>query len=60
MLKEKTSFAYDNKGFMLLYFNRCAKLLIHTRQTQKIKKTFLILHYSTLEGTLVQYNSGTS
>ena len=33
MLKEKTNFAYDNKGFMLLYFNRCAKLLIHTRQT---------------------------
>lgn len=33
MLKEKNSFAYDNKGFMLLYFNKCAELLIHTRQT---------------------------
>ena len=33
MLKEKNSFAYDNKGFMLLYFNKCAELLVHTRQT---------------------------
>ena len=33
MLKEKHSFAYDNKGCMLLYFTKCAELLIHTRQT---------------------------
>ena len=33
MLKEKNSFAYANKGFMLLYFNKCAELLIRTRQT---------------------------
>ena len=32
--------------------------IIHkNKQTQKIKKTFLILQYSTLKSTVVQYNS---
>ena len=29
---------------------------MHNKQTQKIKKTFLILQYSTLKSTVVQYN----
>ena len=45
---------------MVLHCNRFIILctqIIHVKQTQKIEKTFLILHYSTLKSTVVQYNS---
>ena len=46
---------------MVLYCNRFIILftqIIHKKQTNtKIKKTFLILQYSTLKGTVIQYNS---
>ena len=31
--------------------------VIHKKQTQKIKKTFLIVQYSTVKSAVVQYNS---
>ena len=42
-----------------MYCNRFIILftqIIHKKQTQKIEKTFLILQYSTLKSTVVQYN----
>ena len=45
---------------MVLYCNRFIILftqIIHKKQTQKVKKTFLILHYSTLKSTVVQYST---
>ena len=44
---------------MVLYCNRFIILftqIIHKKQMQKIKKTFLILQYSTLKSTVVQCN----
>ena len=44
----------------MLYCNRFRILftqIIHKKQTQKIKKTFLLLQYSPLKRTVVQHNS---
>ena len=60
-LQSSLRYPTNTVGYIVLYCNRCIKLstqIIHEKQTQKIKKAFKIVQYSTLNSsTAVQYNS---
>ena len=56
----KVSLGTQLTHYIVLSCNRFIVLstqIIHKKQTQEIKKIFLILQYSTLKSTVIQYNS---
>ena len=53
----KASLGIQPTQLAIQYCNNTVKQIIHKTQTQKIKKTFLILQYSTLRSTVVLLRS---